>query len=645
VDRHNIFVNYNSKEQRYNYYYEWIAEVPRCNLFNRNYLINYEKMEIVMKYLLLSSRIKRALRAAILLLTLLFNLSPDGALIADAAAPSNDDFGSSTLISAIPYNNTINTLEATAPASDPLVEVNCDGHLLAKGLATVWYKHTPGKNRPISIDTIGSNYDTYVAVWKGQGPSNLTLVACDDDNNAGYQSQLAFAAKAGTTYYIEVAQYNGTRGPSLASNKPAPSLRAPSGGTLRLHVREGANVEVRFADVVPNELVADYLIAAKSNKKVSYSAKDRGPLKVLSLQSVPVVASQRVAYSPDGGTTWTGYSEMMGLPANQLFTSYIFPWYNNVGLNSQLRFANMGADNTNVTVKIGTIVEPSILLKPGQVKKISYTGVDKGPVRVTSSGGIKIVASMRVSYFDGTNTTSFSELMGLPANRLATKYMFPWYNSVSLDSQLRFANMGTTTTTVTVKIGNNVVNKNYSLKPGQVIKASYPGVDTGPVRISSSGNVKIIASMRVSYFDGTNTTSFSEMMGLPGNALSTKYAFPAYNSVNINSQLRFTNVGTTSTNVKVFIGGVLQKTYKGLLPNTGKRVTYASVDNGPIVVQSSGGVPIIASLRVSYSPDAGVTWTNYSEMMGLPQPQWTTIYIFSWYNNKTLNTQLRFGVP
>jgi hypothetical protein len=29
---------------------------------------------------------------------------------------------------------------------------------------------------------------------------------------------------------------------------------------------------------------------------------------------------------------------MMGLPGNQLATAYVMPWYNNVDLNTQLRF-------------------------------------------------------------------------------------------------------------------------------------------------------------------------------------------------------------------------------------------------------------------------------------------------------------------
>jgi hypothetical protein len=36
---------------------------------------------------------------------------------------------------------------------------------------------------------------------------------------------------------------------------------------------------------------------------------------------------------------YASYYEMMGLPETQLSTQYFFPWYNNVAMNSELRFA------------------------------------------------------------------------------------------------------------------------------------------------------------------------------------------------------------------------------------------------------------------------------------------------------------------
>ncbi len=47
-------------------------------------------------------------------------------------------------------------------------------------------------------------------------------------------------------------------------------------------------------------------------------------------------AAERVIYKVQG--TQTSFTEMMALPASQLDTTYWFPWYNNVGSDTQLRF-------------------------------------------------------------------------------------------------------------------------------------------------------------------------------------------------------------------------------------------------------------------------------------------------------------------
>jgi hypothetical protein len=49
-----------------------------------------------------------------------------------------------------------------------------------------------------------------------------------------------------------------------------------------------------------------------------------------------IVVAERVIYKVNGVPT--SFSEMMGLPANQLDTTYWLPWYNNIDLNTQLRF-------------------------------------------------------------------------------------------------------------------------------------------------------------------------------------------------------------------------------------------------------------------------------------------------------------------
>ena len=580
-----------------------------------------------MNYLVFSRSFKRGLQTALMLAIMLINFGPGKTQIAYAAPPSNDNFASATVVGSIPFTSSINTTEAASPGDGPVVTQFCDGKLLAKGFKNVWYRYTPGTTAPVNVDALGTDYDTYIAIWTGPNIGSLTLVACDDDNDAGYQSQMVFNANAGTTYYIEVAQFSCTQGPGC-------SPETPTGGNLTVHVRQPAYVNVHIAAALQGQ----YIFAHKSSLRESYAAVDNGPVRVQSTNGVPIVASERVSYF---GSASISHSELMGLPANQLSTSYSFPWFNNVDINSQLRFGNVGTANTTVTVTIAGQIKGNYNLAPNQSMRVSYAGLDAGPVRVTSSGGVLIIASMRVAYFDGSNWTSFSEMMGLPAGKLTSSYVFPWYNNVDLNSQLRFGNVGNAPTTVTVTIAG-VPRGTYTVAPNASTRISYAGLDAGPVRVTSSGNVPIIASMRVAYNDGSAWTDFSEMMGLPLSSLGSHYSFPIYNNVDFNSQMRFGNVGTVNTTVTVTINGVLKGTYN-LAPNQSHRVSYNGMNSGPVVVQSSGGVPIVASERVAYFD--GSAWTSFSEMMGLPQAQLAFTFLFPWYNNVDLSTQMRFGVP
>jgi hypothetical protein len=189
-------------------------------------------------------------------------------------------------------------------------------------------------------------------------------------------------------------------------------------------------------------------------------------------------------------------------------------------------------------VTVGGQVKGSYSLAPNASQRVSYVGLNAGPVIVASSGGVPIIASERVAYFDGTAWTDFSELMGLPTSKMTNYYHFPFYNNVDHNSQLRFGNVGNTNTTVTVTIGG-VAQGTYLLVPNQSARVSLNALDDGPVVIASSGGVPIIASERVAYFDGTAWTSFSEMMGLPKEQLTSTYLFPWYNNVDLDTQLRF----------------------------------------------------------------------------------------------------------
>jgi uncharacterized protein YcfL len=228
----------------------------------------------------------------------------------------------------------------------------------------------------------------------------------------------------------------------------------------------------------------------------------------------------------------------MGLPDSQLDTTYWLPWYNNVGLNTQLRFANTSGGTAHVHVFIGGVEmtgSPFTLLA-GESTRKSFPNINAGPVQIVSDQSI--VAAERVIYRVNGIPTSFSEMMGLPNSQLDTTYWFPWYNNVGLDTQLRFANVSNQPASVHVFIGGvEMTGSPFTLLAGESTRKSFPNINAGPVQIVSDQS--IVAAERIIHEANRVNTSFSEMMGLPNSQLDTTYWFPWYNNIGLNTQLRF----------------------------------------------------------------------------------------------------------
>jgi tetrahydromethanopterin S-methyltransferase subunit H len=77
-----------------------------------------------------------------------------------------------------------------------------------------------------------------------------------------------------------------------------------------------------------------YTLAPGASLRVSCAGVNNGPVKVES--NVNIVAAERVIYNVNNLPT--SFAEMMALPSSQLDRLYWLPWYNNVDLDSQLRF-------------------------------------------------------------------------------------------------------------------------------------------------------------------------------------------------------------------------------------------------------------------------------------------------------------------
>jgi hypothetical protein len=115
-----------------------------------------------------------------------------GGLPASAAPPSHDTISGATVISTVPFSETVDTTEATTDHEDAAINTNC-GAPATNG--SVWYSLTGSATaEAYVVDVSQSDFSAGVIVATGT-PGNLSLVTCGPGS-------VAFASTPGTTYYL-----------------------------------------------------------------------------------------------------------------------------------------------------------------------------------------------------------------------------------------------------------------------------------------------------------------------------------------------------------------------------------------------------------------------------------------------------------
>jgi len=150
-----------------------------------------------------------------------------------AAPPSNDDFGSATVIGSLPFNDSVDNTEATNETDEPI--------FCSSSPQTVWYSFTPISNAVIHVDMDGSSFsDTIFSIFEAAGPGfgGLSFLDCRIFGNS-----LTFSVQAGTTYFIQ-----------------AGNIFSGGGGDLHLNLQEipaPSNDNFANATVIPSPLPFD----------------------------------------------------------------------------------------------------------------------------------------------------------------------------------------------------------------------------------------------------------------------------------------------------------------------------------------------------------------------------------------------------
>ncbi len=124
---------------------------------------------------------------------------------AASSSLTNNAFSTRTALTGTSVSATGSNIGATAETGEP-------GHAGYTATKSVWWSWTAPSSGRVAIDTIGSNFDTLLAIYTGTNLNTLTLIASDDESGGANTSRVIFNSVAGTTYQIAVDGWQGATG-------------------------------------------------------------------------------------------------------------------------------------------------------------------------------------------------------------------------------------------------------------------------------------------------------------------------------------------------------------------------------------------------------------------------------------------------
>ncbi|HWY77035.1 MAG TPA: S8 family serine peptidase, partial [Verrucomicrobiae bacterium] len=129
-------------------------------------------------------------------------------------APPNDNFANATILSGTAAMVSGTTVGATKEPGEP-------NHAGNAGGKSIWYSWTAPEAGTFSLDTVGSSFNTLLAVYTGNAVNALTPIASNVGSGSNGTSALTFSAVLGTTYRIAVDGVGGASGSIVLRLLPA----------------------------------------------------------------------------------------------------------------------------------------------------------------------------------------------------------------------------------------------------------------------------------------------------------------------------------------------------------------------------------------------------------------------------------------
>jgi len=119
--------------------------------------------------------------------------------------PNNDNFASRIPLTGAATNTSASSLGASKEANEP-------DHAGNAGGKSVWWRWTAPSAGELTIDTLGSDFDTLLGVYRGTTLPTLIEEASSEDTQTNTASAVTFTVTNGVTYQIAVDGLNGEAG-------------------------------------------------------------------------------------------------------------------------------------------------------------------------------------------------------------------------------------------------------------------------------------------------------------------------------------------------------------------------------------------------------------------------------------------------
>ncbi len=147
--------------------------------------------------------------------------------------PTNNDFAGATTVNLVANTAALtgSTVNANKESGEPNHAPN------ETGGASAWWKWTANVNGSLTVNTVGSNFDTLLGAYTGNTVSTLTQVAANDDTIPPEQdssvtrprhSTVNLTVTNGTTYFFAVDGWQGEWGSAAINFTLSPAAAAPT---------------------------------------------------------------------------------------------------------------------------------------------------------------------------------------------------------------------------------------------------------------------------------------------------------------------------------------------------------------------------------------------------------------------------------